>query len=111
MAYDHNLADRVRLVLQQHPEIIEKKMFGGGGYLLGGNLACHVRDNDLIVRIGEAQNDTVLSQPFVRPFMVTPGKPMAGWILVAPGGTDSDQEFRRWVNMGIQFASTLPLKK
>jgi TfoX/Sxy family transcriptional regulator of competence genes len=111
MAYNKLLAERVRMVLRQHPEIIEKKMFGGVGYLLGGNLACGVQGDDLIVRVGEAQNDFALSQPFVRPFLAARGRPMAGWVLVAPGATDSDQELLRWVNWGIEFAATLPEKK
>jgi TfoX/Sxy family transcriptional regulator of competence genes len=111
MAYDQNLAERIRNTLLTHPESVEKKMFGGVGFMLRGNMACGVQGNDLIVRIGEAQNDWALSQPFVRPFMVMPGKPMAGWILVAPGGVSTNQELEFWVNKGLEFALSLPEKK
>jgi TfoX/Sxy family transcriptional regulator of competence genes len=111
MAYDQKLARRIRDALNQHPDIVEKKMFGGVGFMLRGNMACGVQGEDLIVRIGEAQNDWALAQPNVRPFMVMPGKPMAGWILVAPGGLTTSQELEFWVNKGVAFALTLPEKK
>jgi TfoX/Sxy family transcriptional regulator of competence genes len=111
MAYNHELAERVRAALKQHPEMVEKVMFGGVGYMLRGNLACGVQGDEFIVRIGEAQNEAALKLPFVRPFMPVPGRPMAGWILVGPDGTGSDQELMEWVNKGVEYASTLPEKK
>lgn len=111
MAYNKELAERVRIALHLHPEMVEKVMFGGVGYMLRGNLACGVQGDDLIVRIGEAKNDAALAQPNVRPFMPVPGRPMAGWILVGPGGTGSEQELVDWINQGLEFAGTLPEKK
>jgi len=111
MAYNQNLAERIRTILEAYSPIVEKKMFGGVGFMLRGNLACGVQGEDLIVRIGEAQNEIALTQPFVRPFMPVPGRPMAGWILVAPDGTSTDQELKGWLNKGVEFASTLPEKK
>jgi hypothetical protein len=83
------------MALKQHPEISEKKMLGEVGYLLIGNLACGVQGYDLIVRVGDAQNDSTLSHPFVRPFFPTRGRPMAGWVLVASATTYSDHELIR----------------
>ena len=89
MPYDQNLTQRIRIVLEVHPEIVEKKMFGGVGFMLRGNMACGVQGDDLIVRVGAENNASALRRAYVRPFMVMPGKPMAGWILVAPEGVAS----------------------
>jgi TfoX/Sxy family transcriptional regulator of competence genes len=111
MPYDHNLAVRIRTALGARPGLVEKKMFGGVGFMLHGNMAVGVQGDDLIVRIGVENNDSTLSRPFVRPFMVMPDKPMAGWILVAPEGIASDQDLQQWVELGYAYASTLPEKK
>lgn len=110
MPYDQHLAERVKAILIDYPGCVEKKMFGGTGYILRGNLACGVQGNDLIVRVGADMNETALSQPFVRPFMGVPGKPMAGWVLVAPEGISTEDELRYWVELGCNFAMTLPKK-
>jgi TfoX/Sxy family transcriptional regulator of competence genes len=110
MPYDQNLAKRIRTALEVHPGLVEKKMFGGVGFMLRGNMACGVQGDDLIVRVGVENNDAALSQPFVRPFMAMPGKSMAGWILVAPGGIATDQVLQHWVELGFAYASTLPEK-
>ncbi len=110
MPYDLNLADRVRLALARYPGCIEKKMFGGVGFILHGNMACGVQGDDLIVRMGVENNEQALSQPNVRPFMARPGKPMAGWVLVAPEGLRTPQELSQWVERGYSYATTLPGK-
>jgi TfoX/Sxy family transcriptional regulator of competence genes len=111
MPYDQTLAERIRSNLKEHPTIVEKKMFGGVGFMINGNLACGVQADDLIVRIGVENNATALSLPHVRPFMPVPGKPMVGWILVAPEGTSTDQDLQKWVGAGYEYASSLPEKK
>jgi hypothetical protein len=111
MAYDQSLTKRIRSTLDGRPGFVEKTMFGGVGFMLHGNMACGVQGNDLIVCIGIENNDQVLSKSFVRPFMVMPGKPMAGWILVAPEGIATDQDLRHWIEVGIEYASTLPEKR
>jgi TfoX/Sxy family transcriptional regulator of competence genes len=108
--YDQNLAKRIRSILQVHPGLVEKKMFGGVGFMLHGNMVCGVQGNDLIVRVGTENNDAALSRSFVRPFMAMPGKPMAGWILVAPEGYAADQDLLYWVELGFAYASSLPEK-
>ncbi len=110
MAYNQQLAERIRIALQAYPTIVEKKMFGGVGFMLNGNLACGVQGEDMIVRVGVDHNDAALAQPHVRPFMVMPGKPMAGWVLVAPEGTTIDQDLESWVQAGYDYASSLPKK-
>jgi len=110
MPYDEYLTKRIRTALEAHPSLVEKKMFGGVGFMLRGNMACGVQGDDMIVRVGVENNATALSQPFVRPFMVMPGKPMAGWILVSPEGLATDQDLQQWVKRGVEYASTLPEK-
>lgn len=111
MPYDQILAERVRATLKSYPGCIEKKMFGGVGFILRGNMACGVQGKDLIVRVGAENNDAALSRRFVRPFMGVPGRPMAGWVLVAPEGMTTAEELVYWVGLGYKYASTLPEKK
>ena len=110
MPYNQYLSQRIQSILGTRPGIVEKKMFGGVGFILHGNMACGVQGDSLIVRVGMENNDSALSRPFVRPFMVTGGKPMAGWVLVAPEGVKTDQELQGWVEQGYSYALSLPRK-
>ncbi len=110
MPYDQDLAERIRVVLKEYPGCVEKKMFGGVGFILRGNLAVGVQGDDLIVRVGLEYNDTALSQPHVRPFMPVRGRPMAGWVLVAPAGIPDSGILRYWIELGYRYASSLPEK-
>lgn len=109
MAYDEGLAQRIREVLGELPGLVEKKMFGGVGFMVGGNLACGVNKNDLIVRIGSERYEEALTQPHARVFDLT-GRPMTGWVTIAPEGYESDDALKGWVQQGIDFALSLPAK-
>jgi TfoX/Sxy family transcriptional regulator of competence genes len=109
MAYDEGLAQRIREALDEPPGFVEKKMFGGIGFMLQGNLACGVIGDELIVRVGPDRYEHALAKPHTRPFDFT-GRPMTGWITLAPGGYESDNDLRRWVEQGINFAKSLPPK-
>ncbi len=111
MPYDQTLGTRIRQVLSPHTEVVEKKMFGGVGFMVQGNMVCGVIGNDLIVRVGAENNEQALAKPFTRPFMSPRGEPMAGWILVATKGITSDRDFIEWVELGYAYASTLPPKR
>ena len=111
MAYNQALVLRIRTILGERAGLIEKKMFGGVGFILHGNLACGVLGDDLIVRVGTEKNDLALAQPFSRPFSAPGGKPMAGWILVSPEGWEKDQALLTWVEQGYEYAQSLPRKK
>jgi hypothetical protein len=106
MAYDEGLATRVREVLGDRPGLVEKQMFGGLAFLVGGNMACGVRGEDLIVRVAA---DAALGEPGARPFDLT-GRPMKGWLLVDPDGHAEDEDLRRWVDRGLAYAGSLPPK-
>ena len=109
MAYDETLAQRVRSALPAAPGLTEKKMFGGVGFLIHGNMACGVNGDSLIVRLSPAATDAALGQPSVHVFDMT-GRPMKGWIVVEPAGVQSEDSLKRWIAQGVAFAQSLPPK-
>ncbi len=110
MAYDEDLAHRVREQLAgEAGAITERKMFGGLAFLLHGNMTAGVLGEDLMVRVGPGESDAALSEPHTRVFDMT-GRPMKAWVLVAPEGVASDEELARWVRRGLAFAGSLPPK-
>jgi hypothetical protein len=109
MAYDEGLAQRIREVLDDLPGLVEKKMFGGVGFMVRGNMACGVNGNDLIVRVGPERHEEALARPHARVFDLT-GRPMTGWVTVAPGGYETDEALKGWVQQGVEFALSLPVK-
>lgn len=108
MAYNLKLAERVRSELDGTP-FVEKKMFGGVGYLLHGNMACGVNQDNLIVRVDPEKHAALLKKPHAKPFDLT-GKPMKGWIVVEPDGLKTARQLGTWVKEGVEFALTLPPK-
>lgn len=109
MAYNLDLAERVSQILEGIPGVVEKKMFGGVGYMVRGNMACGVNKDDLIVRVGPQKYQEALGQPHASVFDMT-GRPMSGWITVAPAGYEDEGDLMRWVQIGVDFASSLPEK-
>jgi|tagenome__1003787_1003787.scaffolds.fasta_scaffold17131209_1 TfoX/Sxy family transcriptional regulator of competence genes len=110
MAYDEDLAERVRERLAGEEDITERAMFGGLAFLLRGNMAVGITGEDLMVRVGPDASDDALERPHTRPFDMT-GRPMKGWILVAPDGARGDEELADWVAQGVAFARSLPAKR
>ena len=108
MAYDDLLADRIRFALAGRDAISERKMFGGIGFLDHGNMCAGVWKESLIARVGYA-DEQYLTEPHVGVFDVT-GKPMSGWLLVAPEGLAADADIERWVDRSMAFTRTLPPK-
>jgi TfoX/Sxy family transcriptional regulator of competence genes len=109
MAYDEGLAQRVREALGEMQGLVEKKMFGGVGFMLQGNMACGVYQESLIVRVGAEKDQEALGKAHTRPFDIT-GRAMKGWVMVDAAGYESDAGLREWVQLGTDFAMTLPLK-
>jgi len=109
MAYDAALADRVRKILGRRANLSEKKMFGGVGFLLSGNLCVCVWKDWLIVRLGRDRAESALREPFVKVFDVT-GRAMRGWVMVDPGGLEGDDDVQRWCDAAMRFVKTLPAK-
>jgi TfoX/Sxy family transcriptional regulator of competence genes len=109
MAYDETLAGRIRDLLSEEPGLTEKKMFGGIAFMLNGNMAVGVSSEEVMVRVGADGTDSALAEAGVRPFDMS-GKRMTGWVLVDAGATAEDEDLARWVDVGVDFASSLPPK-
>lgn len=109
MAYSESLAARIRECIGRRKGIAEKKMFGGVGFLLHGNMLVGVWKDSLIVRLGLEQGLAARKRPHVREFDVT-GRPMKGWVLVEPDGLDDDKELAAWIALATEFVKTLPPK-
>ena len=108
MAYNLKLAERIRSQLQGVP-FVEKKMFGGVGYTIHGNMACGVNKDDLIVRVDPEKHSAYLKKPNTRPFDMT-GRPMKGWLVIEADGYKTDRQLSTWIKEGVDFALTLPPK-
>jgi TfoX/Sxy family transcriptional regulator of competence genes len=106
MAYDEALADRIRRAVGPRPDVIEKKMFGGLAFLLGGKMFCGIVKKDLMVRIGPERYEAALAEAHVRPMDFT-GRPMAGYVYVAASGAKTEKAIRRWVELAAAFVTTL----
>jgi TfoX/Sxy family transcriptional regulator of competence genes len=109
MAFDEVLAARIRAGLARRKGIEEKKMFGGIGFLLNGNMLVGVWKESLIVRLGDDQGEEARKEPHVKEFDVT-GRAMKGWVLVAPTGAADDGQLHGWIQRALKFVGKLPAK-
>jgi TfoX/Sxy family transcriptional regulator of competence genes len=109
MSFDESPAQRIRDALARKKNIEEKKMFGGIGFLLNGNLLVGVWKNSLIVRLGPEEGEKALLEPHVKEFDIT-GKPMKNWVLVEPEGVKEDDQLKDWIQRAVKFVGKLPEK-
>ena len=109
MAYDEELAERVREVLAARSDVTERRMFGGIAFMVSGNMACGVLGEELIVRLGKEEGETALAEAGVRPFDFT-GRPSKGIVYVSAERTSDDAGLSEWVDAGADFAASLPAK-
>jgi TfoX/Sxy family transcriptional regulator of competence genes len=110
MAYDEDLANRLRELLADEDAITEKKMFGGLAFLQHGNMTVSAsRNGGLLARIDPADTETALARPHVE-LMRMGGRTMDGWITVAPEGLRTKRELAAWVKRSLAFVRTLPAK-
>jgi len=109
VAYDEQLAERVRAVLASSDGLTERKMFGGLAFMINGNMACGIVREELMLRLGAEGADAALDQSHVRQMDFT-GRPMTGMVYVESGGL-GDSELRGWVEQAAGFARSLPPKK
>jgi TfoX/Sxy family transcriptional regulator of competence genes len=109
MAFDEKLAACIRDALARTKKIEEKKMFGGIGFLVNGNMLVGVWKNSLIVRVGPDGYDDAPLEPHVKEFDIT-GKPMKGWGLVEPEGVEDDGQLKNWIQQAGKFVGKLPGK-
>jgi TfoX/Sxy family transcriptional regulator of competence genes len=111
VAYDVDLADRIRDVLGAEPELTEKKMFGGLAFLLGGHLAVAASgQGGLLVRVDPAVADDLLASTSAEP-MEMRGRPMPGWLRVPSVEVSDEADLERWVALATSFVATLPPKR
>ncbi|GAA4450381.1 TfoX/Sxy family protein [Phytohabitans houttuyneae] len=110
MAYDEDLADRVRELVGRETRLDEKRMFGGLAFMVGGNMAVVVRGKGgLMVRVDPAESEALQARPGVEA-MVMRGREMAGWLVVEPARLARDADLKQWVDRGCAYARTLPTK-
>ncbi len=112
MAFDEGAAERLREVYAELPdgqELQEKKMFGGLAFMLAGHMSCGVVGETLMVRVGPDRYQQALGRAHARPMDFT-GKPLKGFVYVAPQGYESDQDLADWVKLSVDFVAGLPPK-
>lgn len=109
MAYDEGLVEQIRAILSDRPGLVVKKMFGGVGFILQGNMAAGVLNDDLIIRMPRDEYDALLAGRHTR-VMDLKGQPMRGWLLVEPAGYATDADLERWIAKGVAVAESLPPK-
>jgi len=108
MAFDEKLAQRVRGVLARRRGVSERKMFGGLAFLREGRMFCGVIGGDLVVRVGPDAWGKALARSHVRPMDFT-GRPLTGYVYVAPPGVRTAASLLSWVEQGLGFSRTLDL--
>lgn len=109
MAFDENLASRIRTALARNKGVEEKKMFGGLGFLLNGNMLVGVWKNSMIVRLGPDEREAALLEPHVGEFDIT-GRAMKGWVMVAAEGVADESAVKEWVKRAVKFVGKMPAK-
>lgn len=111
MAYDEDLAERIRDLLAKEPNVTENEMFGGLAFLINGNMAVSASgQGGLLLHIDPADTDTLLGKRHAQP-MVMRGKSMQGWLRVDAGGLRTAAQLARWVSYGVTYARALPPKR
>jgi hypothetical protein len=110
VAYDEELADRIREVVEGEPGLTEKAMFGGLAFLVGGHMAVSASgQGGMLLRCDPAQTEDLVTRPHVRRFEMR-GREMDGWLRVDLAAVGTEDELREWVDRGVTYARSLPPK-
>jgi TfoX/Sxy family transcriptional regulator of competence genes len=110
MAYDEELAHRIREVVSGEPGLSERPMFGGLAFLVNGHLAVSASGKGgLLLRVDPTQTAALVREPHAHPFEMR-GREMAGWLRVDAAAVDTDDAMRAWVRRGVEYARSLPPK-
>jgi TfoX/Sxy family transcriptional regulator of competence genes len=110
VAYDEDLANRIRELLAGEPNVTEQKMFGGLAFLIGGNMAVAASgQGGLMLRCDPDESDSLIAKPHASK-MVMRGRAMAGWLRVGDDGIKTKRQLEPWVKRGVQYARSLPPK-
>jgi hypothetical protein len=109
MAYDDELADRIRAHVERESGLTEKKMFGGLAFLINGRMAVAAGSRgDVLLRCDPAETESLLREPHVGPFEMR-GREMVGWLQLDANGL-TDAELDKWIQRGVSYAKSLPPK-
>ena len=109
MGYNEELEIRLVQLIKERRDIHRRRMFGGLGFLLRGNMCFGIWKDHLILRIGESKAESALRKTNVVPFDIT-GRPMKGWVMVLPQALRSKASLNRWIKQAIDFVEQLPKK-
>ncbi|WP_420750498.1 TfoX/Sxy family protein [Rhodococcus sp. O3] len=110
MAYDEELADRIRDLIEPGPAVTERRMFGGLSFMVDGNMALAVSgEGGLLVRVGSDLHDRLVDHDSAHPAMMGE-REMTGWVRVTASSVEDDADLRAWVTRGVEFARSLPQK-
>jgi TfoX/Sxy family transcriptional regulator of competence genes len=110
MAYDEDLANRIRELVAGEPGVTEKKMFGGLAFLIGGNMAVSASgQGGILLRVDPEQSDALAAKPHAE-VAVMRGREMTGWLRIAPEGLKTKRQLEPWVRRGVAYARSLPPK-
>lgn len=110
MAYDEDLANRIRELMADVPDVTEMRMFGGLAFLVGGNMSVAASgQGGLMVRVDPADTGALLGKPHARPFEMR-GREMQGWLRVDADGVRTKRQLEPWVRRGVEYAHSLPAK-
>jgi TfoX/Sxy family transcriptional regulator of competence genes len=110
VAYDEDLANRIRELLADEQGLVEKKMFGGLAFLLGGNMAVSASgQGGLLLRCDPEQTDALVQKPHAARFEMR-GRAMDGWLRIDADGVRTKRELKRWIDVGVKYARSLPPK-
>ena len=110
MAYDEDLANRIRELVRSEQGVTEKRMFGGLAFLIDGHMSVSASGRGgLLLRVDRAETDAMLSKPHAHPFEMR-GRVMQGWLWVDAEGLRTKRQLERWVARGIAYARSLPSK-
>ena len=111
MAYDENLADRIRRLVADESELTEKKMFGGLAFLIGGNMAIAASgQGGVLVHVDPAESDALVAATSAQ-VAVMRGRPMQGWLRVDSDSLKTKRQLGKWVALGTGYARSLPPKR
>jgi hypothetical protein len=111
MAYDEELAARIRTLVSAEPGLSEQKMFGGLAFLIGGNMAVAASgQGGILVRVDPEESESIVSTTSARP-MEMRGREMHGWLRVDAAEIGTEAELARWVALGTAYARSLPAKR
>lgn len=110
MAYDEDLANRVRELVAANEGLTEQRMFGGLAFMIGGNMAVAVSgQGGLMVRVERGDTEALLAKPHARAFEMR-GREMQGWVRVDAEGVRTKRQLEPWVRRGVSYARSLPAK-